>query len=192
MSVYLFGISFLLGSIPFGKLKLKRAGGVTFFLDMGKGALAASLATPVGFQFLMTLFNGGLKPHGFEVTPLILWASSLCAVLGQCYSPFLKFKGGKGVATALGVLLVLSPVAALLGVIGFFVTFCHRKIVALASLAGTAVAAVTYVVLNPIEVHLWMGLALVFVIFARHEVNIDALLENREPTSDPLYWRALF
>ncbi|MBI2711696.1 MAG: glycerol-3-phosphate acyltransferase, partial [Bdellovibrio sp.] len=82
--------------------------------------------------------------------------------------------------TAFGVILFLAPTAAGCGLFGFVLTYFYRRIVSLASLAGLGTAAVSYLVLNPIGVHLWSGAALALLVLIRHEKNIDALLENRE------------
>ncbi len=207
MTVYLFSFAFFLGSIPFGLLvarifKVKNldqrgsgnigatnvsrvigfwpAGFVTFLLDVGKGSLAVFLVTSLGVQFLTLLFGGVVEFTSLDITPSLQWATGLLVMLGHCYSPWLNFKGGKGVATAFGVILILSPIAALAGVIGFVLAFIHKRIVSLASISGLLVAAIACLIWNPIGVHLWIGVAMLFLVLIRHEVNIDALLENTE------------
>lgn len=199
--------AFILGSVPFGLIlarlfKVKDlaqqgsgnigaanvarvvgfwpAGVLTFALDFGKGALAVFLATPAGAQLLFNLL-GGSSDAGQEAVHLSAsWGAGFAVVLGHCFSPFLNFRGGKGVATAFGVLLLLSPISAGFGLLGFVIAFLYRRIVSLASMAGLGTATVGFLVLNPIGVHLWFGAATALLVLIRHEKNIDALLENRE------------
>lgn len=200
--------AFLLGSIPFGLIIARLfnvkdltskgsgnigasnvsrvagfwpAGFLTFVLDVCKGVVAVFFATPTGYQFLSVLFLGGTQE--VSEVPLsipVIWGAGFLAVFGHCYSPWLNFKGGKGVATALGVILVLSPISAIFGALAFVLTFIFKRIASLASLAGLFSASVTYLILNPVGVHLCIGAAMLMMILIRHERNIDALLENRE------------
>jgi glycerol-3-phosphate acyltransferase PlsY len=199
-------ISYLLGSIPFGLIiarimKVKDlsvfkdgdigathitqllgfwpAGFLTFGLDMAKGVLAVFLSLPWGYQALSMLL-GQPDASNVELSATHVWAAGLFAVLGHCFSPWLHFRGGKGVATGLGVILILSPIAALGGVIGFLITFFYKRIVSLSSIAGLIFSAIIYLVLNPVGIHLWVGAAMLFLILVRHEANIDALLEDKE------------
>ena len=195
--------AFLLGSIPFGLIvarlfKVKDltergsgnigatnvsrvlgfwpAGALTFALDLLKGALPVLAVLPEGSRLWMGAF--GLPET--ELSEAVRWAVGLFAVLGHCYSPWLHFKGGKGVATGFGAVLVLSPLSGLAGLVAFGVTFLSTRIGSLSSLSGLIVASVCHLVFEPIGAHLWAGALLVFVILIRHEVNIDALLDHRE------------
>jgi len=196
-------IAFLMGSIPFGLLvarifKVKDltsqgsgnigatnvsrvlgfwpAGALTFALDLLKGILPVLALLPMGSQIWLGTF--GLPETDFSATAI--WSAGLFAVLGHCYSPWLHFKGGKGVATGFGVLVVLSPLAGLAGILAFGITFLSKRIGSLASLAGLIVASVFHVVFEPGGAHLIPGALLVFLILIRHEANIDALLDQRE------------
>lgn len=181
--------AFFLGSIPFGLLLARifkarvvgfwPAGVLTFALDFGKGVLAVFLATPTGLQFIFNLI-GTVDPGQDSIRVSTTWAAAFAVVLGHCFSPFLNFRGGKGVATAFGVVLFLSPISAAFGFLGFILAFVYRRIVSLASVAGLGTASVGYLVLNPVGVHLWFGAGIALLVLIRHEKNIDALLENRE------------
>ena len=157
------------------------AGFLTLLLDALKGTLAVAMAS----SWFEGLWSGWLEfpASGWGIDDALLrWTAGLFAVLGHCYSPWLKFKGGKGVATGLGVLAILSPWSALVGAAGFVLTFLATKTGSLSSLAGLLIACVTHGVLPTSEAgaHLWSGGLLIFVILARHEKNLDALLEGRE------------
>ncbi|MEO7162797.1 MAG: glycerol-3-phosphate acyltransferase [Bdellovibrionia bacterium] len=203
----IFVLAFCLGSIPFGLLvsrifkvnntdKVSKehnnaspisqqaefwpSGVLTFFLDVGKGVLAVFLATPAGHQILDATFPVEALGLSSESSLTMWWVTGLVAILGHCFSPWMNFKGGKGVATGLGVILVLSPISALFGVIGFVTAFLYRRIISLACIAGMLLASVTYVVLNPVGIHLGVGGIIILLILTRHEANIDALLANEE------------
>ena len=195
-------ISFLIGSIPFGLLiariyKVKNlrgqgsgnigatnvsrvlgfwpAGAATFFLDFLKGVLPVLVLMIPGFR---GWWSDSL--HGPEITQSFVWATALFSVLGHCYSPWLRFNGGKGVATAFGAILVLSPVAAGVAIAAFGLTFYGTRIGSLSSITGVLVAVIAHLVFEPAGLHLWFGAALVFVILIRHQSNLDALLEDKE------------
>ncbi len=203
--VVLCGFAFLLGSVPFGLFVARMfragdiraqgsgnigatnvsrvagfwpAGAVTLALDMLKGAL------PVLFLAIddgATIGSWFGEPQYAAPTTLV-WLAGFVAILGHCFSPWLRFKGGKGVATGFGAIAVLSPWGALGGAIAFAVTFLTKRIGSLSSLTGLLFASIVHLVMNPAGPHLWVGAAIVFLIVLRHEANIDALLENRERT----------
>ncbi len=208
----LLGVSFFIGSIPFGLLiarifKIKEfrrpaphgllrphlaettnfwpVGVLNIFLDFAKGVLALLLVSPVGYRLLGMFLrdSGDLGIH--DESLVLTWASGLFVVLGHCFSPWLRFRGGKGVATTFGVILVLSPVSALFGLLGFGLFFFYSQITSLASIAGLICAAVGYLVLNTVGIQLWVGVVMIFLVLLRHEANIDALLEQREPKFIP-------
>lgn len=201
--------AFLIGSIPFGLLIARAfhvrdltrkgsgnigatnvsrvvgfwpAGFLTFVLDVGKGAVPLLVLAFTGLYGSLASRLGGLPtdatPSG---SPLwIIWTAGLFTVLGHCYSPWLQFRGGKGVATGFGVLLVLSPVSALAGIAAFALSFLGTRIGSLSSLAGLSMTVVAYLALNRVGVHAWAGAAIVLVILGRHRANIQALLEGTE------------
>jgi glycerol-3-phosphate acyltransferase PlsY len=199
----IFLVSFLIGSIPFGliiarvfkikaeAMKLSRVRDAlspglltTFFLDISKGVIAVLLASPLGYQALSAVLGIQTVTSGGDSRASISWAAGLFAVIGHCYSPWLHFRGGNGVAVAFGITLMLSPVSALCGLLGFSLTFLHKRITSLSSVAGLCLTAIAYLVLSPLGAHLWIGAVMLFLILVRHEANIDALLENREATLD--------
>ena len=146
----------------------KRAGLITLILDVFKGALAVILA-----RLFFT--------QSFE---LPAWAG-LVTVLGHCFSlSFIlpeKLRGGKGVATALGVYLILAPQFALMGILTFIIVFTASKIVSLASIS----AAITL----PLYLMLWgeggralLPLTLVsLIVIVRHRSNLSRLAQGKEP-----------
>lgn len=180
-------VAFLLGSLPFGRWIARAyvssessfwpAGFLTYFLDFIKGALATGIAWA---WVAMPEAVSGLI--GVELVPAaeLPWVAGFFSVLGHCHTPWQRFKGGKGVATGFGALLILSPVAALIGALAFALSFLMTRTGSLASIAGAMVASVAHLVLYPTGNHLWAGAALIALILLGHESDLDALLESRE------------
>jgi len=140
------------------------AGAVVTVLDVAKGAV------PV---WLMSVLN-----------PESLWiaATMLAAVLGHCYPVWLRFRGGKGVATAFGAFLVLSPVPALISLVVWVVVLAVSRLVSLASLVATAVFPVLLALLDdPGRVMLAAVSAVAVLIIVRHHSNIRQLIDGSEP-----------
>jgi glycerol-3-phosphate acyltransferase PlsY len=152
-AVLIAAVAFLLGSIPVGYLLVRifrrqdirsvgsgnigatnvlRAGGkglgaATFVLDVLKGCSAVWLGAWLGGVLLPTLPNRDLQA-----------LAALSAVLGHMFTPWLGFKGGKGVATGFGVFLVAAPWAALSAIGVFAVVFAICRYVSIASIIGAA------------------------------------------------------
>ena len=196
-------VAFLLGSVPFGLLVARLfkvndlssrgsgnigatnvsrvlgfwpAGAMTLALDMLKGMIPVFLLQPLGFGLWSSA--AGLGEYSVPLT--LTWGVGLAAVLGHCFSPWMHFKGGKGVATGFGIVLLLSPISGLIGALAFIITFLSTRIGSLSSIAGLIMATTTDLIVYPVGAHLWLGAVLISVILIRHESNIDALLENRE------------
>lgn len=162
------------GSGNVGATNVKRtlgskAGGLTLLGDCLKGAIAASLPFA-----LMTTDSLALAPF-----------TGLAALIGHCFSPFLKFNGGKGVATGLGAFLVIAPLPALAAVIIFAATVKLLHYVSVASMAATAALALLISLNFGGDYHrsasfaAWGATAIVFL---RHRPNIARLragVENR-------------
>jgi glycerol-3-phosphate acyltransferase PlsY len=146
--------------------KGKRAGNLVLALDALKGAAAASWAM---LPFL----------HAPEAQLLGL-VGVITAVLGHSFSIFTKFKGGKGVATAAGGVMVLMPLACLVGVVVWAVTFLITRYVSLGSvLAAVAVPTAGWLLGNPLPLNIVVSLIGLFVI-VRHRENIKRLLAGTE------------
>jgi acyl phosphate:glycerol-3-phosphate acyltransferase len=206
----LFLAAFLLGSIPFGILMARAfqvkdlqsqgsgnigatnvsrvagfwpAGFLTFLFDCLKGAIATLVVSlPVFQSWWQTVWSQQTSYSG-QIGVNTIWMVGFCAVLGHCFSPWVKFKGGKGVATGLGVIAVLTPIAALVGVLGFAFCFFKTKLGSLSSIVGLISTAIAYLVEKPSQeygAYLWIGAALIALIVIRHESNIDSLLSGNE------------
>lgn len=187
--------AYLVGSIPFGVLfgKLKgvdvmaagsgstgatnvarllgwKLGIVVFILDVLKGAGPALVAK-------LVMRSEGMSVTGSEGMAVYV---GVVAVLGHMLSPFLKFKGGKGVATGLGVMFGSAPIIGAIGFGTFLVVFAATRIVSLSALLGSAavlVAGIFYA--NSLAFWMVFG-PLVVYIFYRHRANIGRLLRGEE------------
>ena len=112
-----------------------------------------------------------------------LWAIAIFAVVGHCYSPYLKLEGGKGVATGAGVLLVMLPLETLIAFIAWFVAGKMLKISSLSSLLALSALLISSYIIHPtlegINSHapLWI---IAFIIVYKHLPNILRLFQGKE------------
>ena len=180
-------LGYLLGSIPFGLL-LTRAAGAGDIRAIGSGNIGATNVLRTGKRGLAaaTLLLDGAK--GAVAVLLGVWLAGqsaglwagLGAVLGHLFPPWLGFRGGKGVATGLGVLLgAYWPV----GVIACLVWLLAAKLVRISSagaLAAFAAAPIAAWSLGQRPLAL-LALALAALVFIRHHANIRRLLAGTEP-----------
>ena len=180
--------AFAIGSVPFGVLIARRRG--VDIRSRGSGNIGATNVARVigvipGLAVLLLDSTKGAVPAWLALahTPS-RWsvaAVGLAAVLGHCFSPWLGWKGGKGVATALGVFAVIAPPAALAAVIAFAVTFAITRVVALGSLTGALVIAAMLVVRGP-PADAALGVAAVALLVYTHRSNLRGLRERLERT----------
>jgi glycerol-3-phosphate acyltransferase PlsY len=143
----------------------KSAAVMTLLGDMAKGWVAVWLAADAGVRF-------GL-PHE------VVYGAALAVFLGHLYPVFFGFKGGKGVATAVGVLFALSPMLGLVCVLTWATVFAVTRISSLAALVAALVAPVfAYFMMDSAAV---VALSILTVlIFWRHRANIARLLAGQE------------
>jgi glycerol-3-phosphate acyltransferase PlsY len=180
-------IAYLLGAIPFGYIMVKRAHG-TDIRSVGSGNIGATnVYRKSRGAGILTLILDGAKGYVAVVvaawlTDDIRWQAmaAVAAILGHMFTVFLSFKGGKGVATACGAYLALSPQAVGLTLVIFIAIAALTRYVSLASV-GAAIAF-------PLLVYLWgepnaiLGTAIIgaVLIVAKHHKNIHRLLSGTE------------
>lgn len=184
--------AFLLGSIPFGRIvgyfaghiDIRKAGSgnigatnVARQLGMGWGLLTLALDMFKGFAPVSgaeQLVSGNAAVYSGIVV-------GLAALLGHQFSVFQRFAGGKGVATALGVFLALSPFACLIGLGIFALLVLKWRYISLGSLGATLSMPITLYLqgFSPAVV-LGAVIAAAFI-FLRHHQNIQRLIRGREP-----------
>ena len=184
-------ISYLLGSIPFGFLLTK------FFLkkdirEIGSGNIGATNALRTGNEFIgyTTLILDILK----AAIPIILvkfyfieylYIASLCVFLGHVFPIWLRFKGGKGVATYVGILCCINIYLGIAFVIVWLLTFIIFKYSSLSSLLGSiSIPIVNYFIFK--EEVIFFFIIMFVLIFYTHRENIKRLL-NRSESKTKIY-----
>ena len=192
MDIFLIGIiSYLMGSIPFGfiltKIFLKKD-----IREIGSGNIGATNALRTGNKALgySTLILDILK----AILPVIyvkifyedsLYVASLCAFLGHVFPIWLKFKGGKGVATYVGILFAIDIYFGIIFTISWFVTFFISKYSSLSSLIGAASIPIYLLILTQFDQVIFFTIMFVLIFFT-HRENIKRL-KNKEETKTKIY-----
>jgi glycerol-3-phosphate acyltransferase PlsY len=177
----------LLGSIPFGLL-LTRAAGLGDIRAIGSGNIGATNVLRTGKKWLAAatlLLDFG---KGVLAVVLVIWLfgagnaplAALAAVLGHCHPPWLGGKGGKGVATALGVFLGLGWGVFVAAAAAWIVGAATSRISSVGALSAMAAATVTAFLVLRIDAAVAVAIVAVYVIM-RHEANIKRLREGTEP-----------
>jgi glycerol-3-phosphate acyltransferase PlsY len=188
--------AFLAGSVPFGLL-LALAFGRTDVRKAGSGNIGATnVARVAGRRLgLLTLVLDALKgfvpaaaarsaasPAGLgeEAGALFAGLVGLAALLGHCFTPWLRLRGGKGVATGLGTLLALFPAVAGYGLVAFTIAFAATRIVSVASLSAACVVVVLLLVGEHGGAVVAPMVASLCIVVVRHADNIRRLAHRRE------------
>ena len=184
-------VSYLMGSIPFGFLLTK------IFLkkdirEIGSGNIGATNALRTGNKFIgyTTLFFDIMK----AVVPIIyikinfpefLYVTSLCVFLGHVFPIWLKFKGGKGVATYLGILFAVNIPFGLVFIISWLITFGLSKFSSLSSLVASISVPIYLLILAQFDQVIFFTIMFVLIFFT-HRENIKRL-RNKEETKTKIY-----
>ena len=192
MEIFLISItSYLLGSIPFGFLLTK------IFLDkdireIGSGNIGATNALRTGNKTI------GYSTFLFDILKAIitvlfvknnyseyLFVSSLCVFLGHVFPVWLKFKGGKGVASYVGILFCINPIFGLIFISTWILIFLTTKFSSLSSLFGSlSIPLYIFIFLN--NQNIIFFLTMLILIFFTHRDNIKRLL-NKEESKTKIY-----
>ena len=180
---------YLIAAIPTGVLLARLMGGEDV-RQKGSGNIGATNVYRVAGKLagVLTLVGDTLK--GFlpllafktwlEPTPTQLGIASAVAILGHCYPIYLKFKGGKGVATALGIFLVLSPKAVFFALIVFILTVTITRYISLGSVLAALSAPLVILLLNHPQPIFLATLFIAALVIWRHNSNIRRLLDGTE------------
>jgi glycerol-3-phosphate acyltransferase PlsY len=186
---FLFGpfvLGYLLGSIPFGLL-LTRAAGLGDIRDVGSGNIGATNVLRTGRKGLAaaTLLLDALKGVAAvllaaELGHLPAVAGAAGAVLGHMFPVWLSFKGGKGVATTLGVMWGLSWLVGAIACATWLLVALLFRYSSLAALIAVAIAAIAAWFVTDARSAMLLTL-LVPLVWARHHANIARLLKGTEP-----------
>ncbi len=187
-------LAYLVGSIPFGLILAKLFAGVDIKKE-GSGNIGATNVLRVLKEkdpklakklSVATLLLDALKGvfvlllgYAAGVPQETLWAIAVFAVIGHCFSIFLWGEGGKGVATGLGVLLVLLPVCTLTGVVIWAIAAKTIKISSLSSILGVIAVGVCSFVLHPEMAHAPVVIIILIILY-KHTDNIIRLIKGEE------------
>ncbi|HVT12666.1 MAG TPA: glycerol-3-phosphate 1-O-acyltransferase PlsY [Fimbriimonadaceae bacterium] len=180
-------VAYLLGAVPFGVL-ITRAKGVDV-TRVGSGNIGATnVARAIGkwwaiVVFLLDLMKGCapvLVARTLTGNEWLWYAVGLAAIAGHCASPFLRFKGGKGVATSLGMVFGASPIVAAGGFSVFIVLFAFSRWVSLSSIVAVGSSVLIGASLRDWPYTAIGSLLFLFVLYT-HRENIKRLRNGTEP-----------
>ena len=193
--------SYLLGSIPFGFLAgrlggidIRKAGSgnvgatnVVRVLGKGYGYPVFALDVLKGFGAVkISMLVAPGRPPEWNSPEIFGILAAICSVLGHLYPPWLKFQGGKGVATSAGALLALTPVATLIGVAIWIIVFWLTRYVSLASIIAAVVLPIVILVFGSQDQNngkplVYSSACVAAVIIWRHRSNLSRLIRGTEP-----------
>lgn len=187
-------LAYLVGGIPFGLLLAKIYTSVNI-MEEGSGSIGATnvlrvlkdkdpaLAKKLS---IMTLALDALKgvfvlliAQALGAEDAVLWAIAVLAVVGHCFSPYLKLEGGKGVATGMGVSFYMLPIETLIGVVVWFILAKTVRVSSLSSIGGLAAVLISFYTIQPNVAHAPMIL-IAFFIFYKHIPNFIRLFKGEE------------
>lgn len=159
------------GSTNAARVLGAKLGIFTLILDISKGAIPTIIAI---------ITNSNLFENILHIEKIDSILVGIMAILGHSFSLFLKFKGGKAVATTVGVFSVLVPISLLFSAIVFFTVFFITKYVSLSSIiSAIALPIFIYVIYKDITLTIF-GIIIAILIVIRHKSNIERLLKGTE------------
>ncbi len=184
-------ISYLMGSIPFGfiltKIFLKKD-----IREIGSGNIGATNALRTGNRFIgyLTLLLDILKAILPVIyvklnQPELIYIASLCTFLGHVFPVWLKFKGGKGVATYVGILFAINIFLGLIFCVSWLIIFLISRYSSLSSIVSSITIPIYIFFSNQISDVLFYGIVFV-LIFYTHRENIKRL-KNKEESKTKIY-----
>lgn len=180
-------IGYFLGTIPSGYLVAKLHG--VNIQQVGSGNIGATNVlralgvVPAIIVVILDPLKGALAtllPMLLGVGPWGVALTGLAVVLGNNFNVLLKLRGGKGIATSIGVMLVLAPMAALFSILLGTFTILISRYVSLGSLVGMVALPLFLIARGTHPAYLLLGFALTALAIVRHRANIGRLLEGRE------------
>jgi len=186
-------LTYFIAAIPFG-LVLANVFGKQDIREAGSGNIGATnVARVLGKKFgLATLILDGVKGAIMIILARYLFDDArflsiflslvgAIAVLAHAFPIYLHFKGGKGVATALAVLLAINPIIGLVGCFSWVIIFAFTRTSAIASLASMLITVGFTFYYNAFAEEILLAIFLATLIFIRHKENINRILQGTEP-----------
>ena len=184
--------AYLIGSLSFAVIVSKYYGmddprtygsgnpGATNVLRSGKKKAAALTLLGDALKGLVAVILARCLQDALNLSDITIAAVAVAALVGHMWPLFFSFKGGKGVATALGVLLALSPATALVCAAIWLVMAFGFKVSSLAALAATVAAPLVAFWLMPYPSWAWATVVIAMLVLYRHKSNIQNLLQGKE------------
>jgi len=184
----------LVGGIPFGLLLAKQFAGVDVKSSGSKSIGATNvlrvvkekdpkLAKKLGIATLVLDALKGvavlLVAYFAGMSEATLWAIAVLAVLGHCFSPYLGFEGGKGVATGMGVMMFMLPIETTIALITWGILAKTLRISSLSSLGGVLALLIASFIIHPQMAHAPV-VFIVFILFYKHIPNIVRVIKGEE------------
>jgi len=188
MAFLLLIFAYLLGSVPTGVILARAFSDVDPRTQGSKNIGATNIYRTAGKKLgIIALLGDILK----GLIPVVIaratldshfWigAVALAAFLGHLYPIYLKFKGGKGIATGLGAFLALAPLAAILSFLVFAAVVYKSRYISLGSLTATAAFPILLALLHSPAIYIPFAVIIGALIFYRHRENIQRLLAGKE------------
>ncbi len=193
-NVQFFIAAYLIGGIPFGLLLAKKFAGVDVKAS-GSGSIGATnvlrvvketnpaLAKKLGIATLaLDALKGVLVlavAYFAGMSESTLWAIAVLSVIGHCFSPYLNFEGGKGIATGMGVMMFMLPLETLIALVVWGVLAKTLKISSVSSLTGVAALLVSSFFIHPEMAHAPV-VFIVFILYYKHIPNIIRVFKGEE------------
>lgn len=194
LNVQFYLAAYLIGGIPFGLILAKLFAGVNI-KEAGSQSIGATnvlrvvketdpkLAKKLGAATLALDALKGiivvLAAKYFELSDSAQWLIAVLAVLGHCYSPYLWFEGGKGVATGMGVMAIMLPIETAIALLVWAVAAKTIRISSLSSMLGLLALVIASFVLHPDMFHVPV-LFIAFILFYKHIPNFIRLIKGEE------------
>jgi glycerol-3-phosphate acyltransferase PlsY len=181
-------IGYLLGAISFAVI-IARSKGVDIFKEGSGNPGATNIKRILGKRWGNVVFAlDALKGFTSAGLPLMVYDDDrlaviglIAAILGHSFSVFLKFRGGKGVATTIGGLLALMPPALLIGLVVWLIVFYTKKVVALASIFfAVSLPLSAYFIYGTEDPRFYLSVVLALFIVGRHRSNIIRMFSGKE------------
>ncbi len=198
INIQFYILAYLVGGIPFGLIFAKYFA-KTDITEAGSGSIGATnvlrvlkeqnpkLAKKIAIATLLCDVLKGVvvlsiaKLMGLSTETL--WAIAILSVVGHCYSPYLKFEGGKGVATGMGVLFFMLPIETTIALVVWAIAAKTIKVSSVSSLLGLLTLVFSSFVVHPqineIQTHAPV-LIIGFIIFYKHIPNIIRIFKGKE------------
>jgi glycerol-3-phosphate acyltransferase PlsY len=185
--------AYLLGAVPFGKIIARLAAQIDITKRGSKNIGATNVARELGIKWgLLTLALDVLKglvpilvfsAYSLEAdlsSRIALAAVSLCPLLGHQFSIFIGFRGGKGVATALGIYLALSPASCLLGLLVFLLVVLKWDFISLGSMVSAGSIPIFLTLFHQPKPVILASVVMAALIYYRHGENVVRLVQGEE------------